>query len=208
MFDSLYFEGIDSCKRENYQEEDMNEKNRQVATFAGGCFWCTASAFQGIEGIRNLVSGYTGGSADTPTYEQVTSGATGHYEAVQLTFDPEKISYQDLLEIFFRQIDPTDPGGSFVDRGTQYRSAVFYHNDAQRNAAVKTIELINQARLFNRPVATHVLKAGKFYEAEPYHQDYHKKNPVRYKYYRAGSGRDIFIDKNKKVFQQLFNSAE
>jgi peptide methionine sulfoxide reductase msrA/msrB len=165
----------------------------EIATFAGGCFWCVESAFEGHEGIGDVISGYMGGKVDNPTYEQVSSGKTGHAEVVQVPFDPGKISYWQLLEIFFQQIDPTDADGSFVDRGSQYRPAVFFHDDEQKKQALEMIAKINSAEVFDTPVATQVVQASQFYPAEDYHQDYHKKNPIRYKFYRTGSGRDRFI---------------
>ena len=179
----------------NQGRTDMDNKNLEIAVFAGGCFWCVESSFEGIDGVLDVISGYTGGHIDNPTYEQVTSGTTGHYEAIQVTFDPDIITYPELLKIFFQQIDPTDPDGSFVDRGSQYSSVIFYQNDTQKKEAVTTIEKINRSTLFNTPVATQVLKFKTFYDAEMYHQDYHKKNPIRYKFYRSGSGRDRFIEK-------------
>ena len=167
--------------------------NVDIATFAGGCFWCVESAFEGRDGILNVVSGYVGGHVDNPTYKQVSSGITGHAEAVRVTYDPARISYEELLKIFFQQIDPTDGSGSFVDRGSQYRPAVFYHNQDQKTLALAMIKIIEDARVFDEPVATEVVEVSKFYEAEEYHQDYHTKNPIRYKFYRSGSGRDRFI---------------
>ncbi|MBA3012123.1 MAG: peptide-methionine (R)-S-oxide reductase MsrB [Proteobacteria bacterium] len=191
------------------QKETILKNNDQIetATFAGGCFWCVESAFEGRDGVVNVVSGYTGGPEKDPTYEQVSSGATGHFEAIRITYDPNIISYKTLLEIFFQQIDPTDAKGSFVDRGTQYKSAVFFHTEVQRVQAREIIDLINKSKIFNTPVSTEVLTATPFYVAETYHQDYHKKNPIRYKYYRAGSGRDTFIKKfwendNNRVFEK------
>lgn len=184
----------------------METKKNETATFAGGCFWCTASTFDGIDGIIDIISGYTGGEVAQPTYEQVTSGTTGHYEAVRIIFDPALISYQKLLTIFFQQIDPTDPDGSFVDRGSQYRSAVFYHTEIQKNEAETMIKKINGSRHFETPVATKILPETDFYEAELYHQDYHRKNPGRYKFYRAGSGRDIFIEKKWRHFRHIFET--
>ncbi len=160
----------------------------------------------------NVISGYTGGPEENPTYEQVSSGGTGHFEAVQITYDPGIISYKSLLEIFFQQIDPTDGQGSFVDRGDHYRSALFFHTKAQRTQAKETIRLIDTAKIFDSPVTTQVLPASVFYPAETYHQDYHQKNPIRYKFYRAGSGRDSFIsnfwkDKNSRIFAQGSNGS-
>jgi methionine-S-sulfoxide reductase len=181
----------------------MENKENQIATFAGGCFWCTESAFHGKEGVLKVVPGYIGGHVDHPTYEQVCSGTTGHFEAVQVTFDPDIISFQDLLLVFFQQIDPTDREGSFVDRGSQYRSAVFCHTDAQKAAAINSIGRLNDAGLFKAPVVTQILEATQFYEAEVYHQGYHEKNPDRYRRYRAGTGRDAFIERHRKTLRQI-----
>jgi peptide methionine sulfoxide reductase msrA/msrB len=191
------------------KEESVEKTNQQeTATFAGGCFWCVESTFEGQKGVLDVVSGYTGGPEKNPTYEQVSSGATGHFEAIQITYDPGIIDYKSLLEFFFQQIDPTDGGGSFVDRGDHYRSAVFFHTSDQKLQAQETIRLIDTANIFDSPVATQVLPAGVFYAAEDYHQDYHQKNPIRYKFYRAGSGRDTFIkkfwtNKNSQIFDQM-----
>jgi len=179
-------------------------KNK-IATFAGGCFWCTTSSFDNRDGIKKIVSGYIGGHIEHPTYEQVCYGNSGHYEAVQITFDPEIISYRTLLELFFKQIDPTDDSGSFVDRGTQYRSAVFYHDDMQKKEALRLIKLINESKAFNHPVVTKLLEAPTFYPAEEHHQEYHKKNPTGYKYYRAASGREIFIENYRETFGNIFD---
>ena len=190
-------------------KEDFVEKSDQIktATFAGGCFWCVESSFEKVKGVVDVISGYTSGPEENPTYDQVSSGATGHFEAIQITYDPDIISYKTLLEIFFQQIDPTDAHGSFVDRGNQYRSAVFFHTDAQKAQAKELIHRIDTSKIFDSPVATQVILATHFYPAETYHQDYYKKNPIRYKYYRAGSGRDNFIKKfwkngNSRIFEQ------
>ncbi|WP_457552169.1 peptide-methionine (R)-S-oxide reductase MsrB [Desulfobacula sp.] len=185
--------------------KNMDNKKLEIATFAGGCFWCVESAFETLEGVVDVISGYTGGEHEGPTYEQVTSGTTGHYEAVQVTFDPDIIPYTQLVEEFFQQIDPTDSSGSFVDRGSQYRSAIFYQDASQKKEAIELIELINHSGIFDNPVATQVLELKQFYEAEMYHQDYHKKNPIRYKFYRAGSGRDAFIKNKWKGNEQVFD---
>ena len=165
----------------------------QTATFAGGCFWCIASAFDGTNGIEDIVSGYMGGDVDNPSYDHVCTGTTGHAEVVQISYDPDLISYDALLAVFFRQIDPTDKNGSFVDRGSQYRSAVFYHTQEQKQQTLDIIQKINDANFFESPVVTEVVAATQFFPAETFHQDYHKKNPVQYKYYRIGSGRQGFI---------------
>ena len=181
-----------------------NIEHEHIATFAGGCFWCTESAFDGQKGVIRVVSGYVGGQLDNPTYGQVCSGTTGHYEAVQISYDPDVISYEQLLEIFFRQIDPSDDSGSFMDRGPQYRSAVFYHSSEQKQAAQKMIDRINKSGVFDRPVATRLLEAAPFFAAEDYHQGYHKSYADRYRLYRAGSGRDAFIHRYKNDFNKIF----
>ena len=179
-----------------------------TATFAGGCFWCIASAFNDKEGIKQVVSGYMGGDVDNPSYELVCTGSTGHAEVVQVHFDPRVISYSELLKIFFSQINPTDEGGSFLDRGSQYRSAVFYHSQEQKQQALEAIQRIEDSKIFDTPVVTEVQEATKFFPAEDYHQDYHKKNPVQYKYYSLRSGRKSFStrvwdDKRLKIFDGM-----
>ncbi len=168
----------------------------EKATFAGGCFWCMEHPFEKIDGVLSVVSGYAGGHLENPTYETVSSGSSGHLEVVQITYDPDTVSYDTLVKIFWQQIDPTDKGGSFVDRGEQYSSAIFYHNDRQKKAAIASKEALEASGLFNDPVVTQIRPMEIFYPAEDYHQDYYKKNPLRYKYYRAGSGRDRFLEKN------------
>lgn len=167
----------------------------EKATFAGGCFWCMEPAFEELDGVVDVISGYTGGERSDPTYEEVSSGNTGHLEAIQIIYDPDKVSYNQLLNIFWKQIDPTDAGGSFVDRGAQYRSAIFYHNDEQRQLAEKSKSELEWSGKFKKPIATEIRECADFYPAEDYHQDYHKKNPERYKYYRYMSGRDQYIEK-------------
>jgi peptide methionine sulfoxide reductase msrA/msrB len=165
----------------------------QKATFAGGCFWCTEADFEKLSGVVKVISGYTGGQGKNPTYEEVSSGTTGHVEAVQVYYDPSKISYGELLEYFWKHIDPTDSGGQFFDRGAQYRSVIFYHDDEQKRIAEKSKEGLEKSRRFSKPVATEIVAFKTFYEAEEYHQDYYKKHPLKYGYYRHGSGRDQFI---------------
>jgi len=169
-------------------------ENASVATFAGGCFWCIEATFEQYDGIYKAVSGYIGGSEETAKYELVSSGQTDHFEAVQVYFDTEKITYDDLLQIFWRQIDPTDNGGSFVDRGSQYRSAIFYHSDEQKAAAEQSRDELASSGRFDAEFVTEILPYSPFYLAEKYHQDYHITNKTRYKLYRAGSGRDQFRD--------------
>jgi methionine-S-sulfoxide reductase len=176
-------------------KKDPDPQDTALATFAGGCFWCMESPFLKLDGVVEVVSGYTGGEIENPTYEQVTSGKTGHYEAVQVTYQPEKISYQELLDVFWRQIDPTDPGGSFVDRGPQYRSAIFYHNPEQKDLAFQSRQGLNQSGRFSKPVVTEILPAGPFYKAEDYHQKFFLKSPQHYQRYRSGSGRDQALER-------------
>jgi len=166
----------------------------EVATFAGGCFWCVESDFEKVPGVTRVLSGYSGGKERNPTYKQVSSGATGHLEAVQVYYDPSKVRYEDLLEHFWRHVDPTDAGGQFVDRGMQYRSAVFTRGEAQQKAALASRECLAASGVFGgKVVVTEIRPFEAFYPAEDYHQDYSKHNPVRYAYYRSGSGRDQFL---------------
>ena len=172
--------------------DTMTEQTRS-AVFAGGCFWCTESDFEKVDGVLGAVSGYTGGRVENPTYKQVSAGGTGHTEAIKVIYDPGKISYRRLLNVFWRHVDPTDAGGQFVDRGDQYRSTIFYDSDEERQMAEASKKALNASARFNRPVVTEILPLGPFYEAEDYHQDYYKRNPLRYKWYRSGSGRDRFL---------------
>lgn len=165
----------------------------EKATFAGGCFWCMEHPFESLDGVLSVVSGYTGGDTPHPTYQEVSEGTTGHAEAVEITYDPEKISYEELLAVFWRQIDPTDGGGQFVDRGSQYRSAIFTHSDAQKKAATLSKAALESRNIFGKPVVTEITRASTFYPAEAYHQDYARENPIRYKFYRSRSGRDRFL---------------
>jgi peptide methionine sulfoxide reductase msrA/msrB len=165
----------------------------QKATFAGGCFWCMEPAFEKLDGVIEVVSGYTGGKKKDPKYEEVGSGGTGHAEAIQILYDPSKVSYSELLDVFWRQINPTDPGGQFADRGTQYRTAIFYHNEEQKRLAEQSKKALQDSGKFKEPIATEIVKAGEFYKAEEYHQDYYKKNPTQYKRYRSGSGRERYL---------------
>lgn len=168
------------------------------ATFAGGCFWCMQPPFEKLEGVKKVLCGYTGGEKPAPTYREVCSGGTGHLEAVEVTYDPEVTDYDRLLDVFWRQIDPTDPGGQFADRGEQYRPAIFYHDDTQKKKAESSKKALDSSGKFDKPVVTEVRPAKEFYEAEEDHQDYSNKCPVRYTMYKAGSGRDDFI---KRVWE-------
>jgi len=165
----------------------------ETAIFAGGCFWCMVPPFEKMPGVKEVISGYIGGRTKNPTYENYAEA--GHVEAVEIIYDPAKVTYAQLLYVFWRQIDPTDPGGQFVDRGPQYRSAIFYLNDKQKALAEKSKEELGRSSRFKKPIVTEIIKAATFYRAEEYHQDYYKKNPLRYKFYRYNSGRDQFLDK-------------
>ena len=167
----------------------------KTAVFAGGCFWCTESDFEHVDGVVEAISGFTGGHVPNPTYKQVSSGGTGHVESVKVIYDPKKISYADLLEVFWRKVNPTDAGGQFVDRGSQYRSVIFYANEHQHQLAEASKKELAASGVFDKPIVTEILPLGPFYPAEEYHQNYYKKNPIRYHWYRSRSGRDQFTEK-------------
>ncbi len=177
-------------------KKEVFSTKTQLATFAGGCFWCVEAPFEDLDGVLSVVSGYAGGKEKNPTYGDVSAGKTSHKESVQITFDPEVISYAELVDIFWQTYDPTDVGGSFFDRGTQYESAVFYHDAEQKKVAEDSKAKLDKSGRFSKPVATPVIKYTNFYPAEDYHQDYYKKNPTEYYAYRTGSGRDAFIKKH------------
>jgi peptide-methionine (S)-S-oxide reductase len=170
------------------------------ATFAGGCFWCMEEPFTGLAGVVSVTSGYTGGLTKNPTYEEVSAGGTGHAEAVQIVYDPARIGYEKLLDIFWRNIDPTTPDRQFCDAGSQYRSAVFYHNETQKKLAEASKRALEKSKPFREPIVTEIFPVGPFYPAEEYHQHYYRKNPLRYKFYRQGCGRD-------KRLRELWGSA-
>ncbi|MBI5443205.1 MAG: peptide-methionine (S)-S-oxide reductase MsrA [Deltaproteobacteria bacterium] len=162
----------------------------EKATFAGGCFWCMEPPFDALEGVVSVRSGYTGGQTKNPTYEQVSSGMTGHAESVEILFDPKKISYARLLEVFWRNIDPTTPDRQFCDAGHQYRSAIFYHDAEQKRLAEESKRALEKSKPFPEPIVTEIVPASVFYPAEEYHQKYYRKNALRYKFYRYNCGRD------------------
>ena len=166
------------------------------ATFAGGCFWCMEPPFEGLRGVHGVVSGYTGGEEKNPVYEDVARGRTGHTEAVQITYDPSVISYDRLLEIFWRSMDPTDAGGQFADRGTQYRPGIFVHNAGQKKRALRSRKALSDSKKFDKPIAVEIVEFKSFYRAEESHQDYYRKEPAHYKRYRQGSGRTAFLTKH------------
>tara|TARA_Y100000031_G_C8223629_1_gene387200 strand:+ start:203 stop:1231 length:1029 start_codon:yes stop_codon:yes gene_type:complete len=169
------------------------DMKHEKATFAGGCFWCMEHPFENLDGVIEVLSGYTGGDKEDPTYKEVSSGATSHLEAVEITYDASKVDYKKLLSIFWQQIDPTDDGGQFVDRGRQYRTAIFYHNKRQKQIADEYKRELESSGRFSGKIVTEIIKASKFYKAEDYHQDYYKKSPIRYNLYRMNSGRDQYI---------------
>jgi peptide-methionine (S)-S-oxide reductase len=169
-----------------------------TATFAGGCFWCMEPPFDNLKGVISTKVGYTGGHKANPTYEEVSAGGTGHTEALQVVYNPKEISYPELLEVFWHNIDPYDAEGQFCDRGSQYRAAIFYHNEEQQALAEGSKKQME--RISRQPVATEIVPAGPFYRAEEYHQDYYQKNPLRYKYYRYGCGRDKRL---KQIWREI-----
>ena len=177
-------------------DESVVLSEYEVATFAGGCFWCMEAAFESVDGVVEAISGYTGGTVVNPTYQEVSRGETGHLEAVQVYYDPDVVSYGELLDVFWMNVDPTDDGGQFVDRGSQYLTAVFYHDEAQRVEAEQSKMLLGASGRFDEPVVTGIVEFTIFYKAEEYHQDYYKKNVLQYKLYSSGSGRGSFIEKH------------
>lgn len=179
----------------NTMDKAAHSGKTEVATLAGGCFWCTESDLEKLNGVIDVVSGYSGGKLENPTYKQVASGKTEHIEVIKVVYDPNVVNYEQVLDQFFRHIDPTDDKGSFVDRGPQYRPAVFYHNAQQKEIAQNFMNEIEEANLFGAPLKTELIEFKKFWPAEDYHQDYYKKSKVRYNYYRYASGRDQYLDK-------------
>ncbi|AZB41365.1 peptide-methionine (S)-S-oxide reductase [Bacillus sp. FJAT-42376] len=174
----------------------MTATQTETATFAGGCFWCMVKPFDELPGIHSIVSGYTGGHKENPTYEEVKAKTTGHAEAVQIQYDPSLFPYEKLLELYWQQIDPTDDEGQFIDRGDSYRAIIFYHTEEQRLAAEATKKELADSGKFKKPIVTPIKKASAFYPAEDYHQDFYKKNPEKYKQERVESGRDAFVKEN------------
>ncbi len=183
-------------ERSDMIDIDENTEGLEKATFAGGCFWCMEPPFVTREGVEEVVAGYTGGEVEDPTYEEVSSGDTGHYEAVDIYYNPEEIGYEELLNVFWEHIDPTDSGGQFADRGSQYRTAIFYHNQEQKEKARESKEELEKSDKFESRIVTEILPAGEFYLAEEYHQEYYRKNPERYGSYKELSGREKFLEEN------------
>ncbi|MGB5985409.1 MAG: peptide-methionine (R)-S-oxide reductase MsrB [Desulfobacterales bacterium] len=194
LFSAVHlFGGNQSNLNPKDKTEPGGNPGSKLATFAGGCFWCVEADFEKRSGVISAVSGYTGGQKPNPTYQEVSSGGSGHVEAVQIEYDPNQITYAQLLDLFWRSVDPTDPGGQFVDRGDQYRTAIFYHDEEQKKIAEQSREALNQSDRFSKPIVTEILPLAEFYTAEEYHQDYYKTHKLRYTYYRHASGRDQFI---------------
>jgi peptide methionine sulfoxide reductase msrA/msrB len=191
----LGFSQVSSMDKKMEDPMKMTPPNTRSAVFAGGCFWCTESDFEKVDGVTEVISGYTGGQVANPSYKEVSSGGTGHVEAVKVIYDPTRITYEALLDVFWRHVDPTDSGGQFVDRGQQYTSAIFYASEEERHLAEASKKKLADSGPFGKPIVTAILPLGPFYQAEDYHQDYYKKNPIRYNWYRSGSGRDQFVEK-------------
>ena len=192
---ALLIFGCANSKSKEKQEMPVTLSNADTdtATFAGGCFWCMDAPFEKLSGVKDVISGYAGGFVKNPTYEEVSSGSTGNVESIQVIYYPQVISYSELVDVYWKQFDPTDAGGSFYDRGSQYLSYIFYRNDTQKEVAEKSKALLNSSGIFKKPIVTEIKKFTSFYPAEDYHQHFYKKSPARYYSYREGSGRDNFI---------------
>ncbi|MEZ5525055.1 MAG: peptide-methionine (S)-S-oxide reductase MsrA [Pseudomonadales bacterium] len=175
--------------------EQKASQGYAIATFAGGCFWCMEPPFDKLDGVISTTSGYMGGHVDNPAYQQVSKGGTGHAEVMQVTYDPDRISYKKLLQTFWKNVDPTDAGGQFCDRGNQYRTGIFYHSEAQRQLAQQSKTALVADKPFSDEIVTPIVQASSFYPAEEYHQNYYQKNPIRYKYYRFSCGRDARLER-------------
>jgi peptide methionine sulfoxide reductase msrA/msrB len=184
---------IDSNAEKNEKQSVKFSGQLEVATFAGGCFWCVEAPFETFAGVDKVISGYAGGKVENPSYKEVSAGKTGHLEAVQVYYDPAVISYMELLDIYWKQFDPTDAGGSFFDRGPQYESAIFYHNEKQKELAEASKTRLDKSGRYDKPIVTPIRPFTTFYPAEDYHQDYYKTNPERYHSYKKGSGRSDYI---------------
>ena len=184
--------------KRNYESDAVTSEEipegYEVATLAGGCFWCMEPPFEKLKGIHSVVSGYTGGDTENPSYDEVSAGGTSHIESVQVYFNPEVITYEQVLDVFWKQVNPTDDEGQFVDRGYQYTTAIFYHTEKQKRLAEKSKQELQQSDRFNQEIVTPVRKAEEFYRAEEYHQDYYKENKLRYDFYRGNSGRDQYLE--------------
>jgi peptide methionine sulfoxide reductase msrA/msrB len=190
---------ISGCTYEGDEMKPYNKENLKTATFAGGCFWCMEAAYEGLAGVADVISGYSGGEKENPTYEEVSGGKTGHLEAIQVHYDPNVVSYKELVDLFWRQIDPTDEGGQFADRGSQYKTTIFYHDEEQKKIAEESKKALEESGKFDKPIVTQIRKFSEFFKAEEYHQDYSKKRVIEYKIYEAASGRKEF---KKEVWEE------
>ncbi len=203
---------LSGCVESKQPTSKVQNADLTIATFAGGCFWCVESDFEKVPGVHQVISGFSGGNVANPSYKQVSAGTTGHVEAVQVYYDAKVISYNDLLQAFWRQVNPTDNKGQFVDRGKHYRPVIFYHNEEQKQLAEQSKKDLQASGRYTKPVVTEITSFNDFYAAEEYHQDYYKKNPLRYKYYRYNSGRDQYLAKTwgddlklKSITKQKYN---
>jgi methionine-S-sulfoxide reductase len=187
--------GCANDEQQKVEQNMVNTENLQRATLAGGCFWCMEPPYDNLDGVVSTIVGYIGGSVQNPTYEQVSTGNTGHLEAVQITFDSTQLSFEELLEVFWKNIDPTDPYGQFADKGSQYETAIFYHDETQKELAIKSKKKLADSGKFSDPIVTKIHAATEFFPAEDYHQDYYKNHPLRYNGYKVGSGRAGFLEK-------------
>lgn len=185
-FLTLIFFGLLGIPQESCADDSLPQAK---ATFAGGCFWCMEEAFEGVEGVVSVVSGYTGGQVENPTYEQVSAGGTGHTESIEVTYDPEEVTYKQLLDVFWRNVDPITPNAQFCDHGNQYRTGIFYHDENQKQLIDESKQRIESSKTFPESIVTEIAPATVFYPAEEYHQDFYTKNPIRYKYYKWNCGR-------------------
>ncbi len=190
----VYLAGAQAQNTKALTETEAKLNNLSVATFAGGCFWCMEGPYDKLRGVISTTSGYIGGHSKNPTYKEVSSGGTGHTEAVQIVYDPKKVQYEKLIDVFWENHDPTEANGQFCDKGSQYRPGVFYHGEEQKQIAEASRANIEKTKRFDEPVVTEITMAGTFYPAENYHQDYYTKNPYRYKFYRFGCGRDTRLE--------------
>ena len=190
----VYLAGAQAQNTKALTETEAKLKNLSVATFAGGCFWCMEGPYDKLDGVISTTSGYIGGHSKNPTYKEVSSGGTGHTEAVQIVYDPKKVAYEKLIDVFWVNHDPTEANGQFCDKGSQYRPGIFYHGEEQKQIAEASRANIEKTKRFDQPVVTEITTAGNFYPAEGYHQDYYTKNPYRYKFYRFGCGRDSRLE--------------
>ena len=190
----LAIAGLGAAATDEVEPKEPIPEDAALATFAGGCFWCTEAAFEKTEGVYEAISGFTGGTVEDPSYNEVVTGSTGHAEAAQVWYDPEQIGYDELLTIYWRTIDPTDAGGQRFDRGTQYRTAIFYHDEEQQELAQASLDALEESDRFEEPIVTEIIEASTFYPADDYHQDFYLKAPERYEAYVEGSLYDPFLE--------------